>query len=69
MIDRYGRSINNMRISVTQKCNLDCFYCHHEGENEGEENSVNGHMTPSEIEKITEIASKVGGTKKSEYKL
>jgi cyclic pyranopterin phosphate synthase len=60
MIDRYGRSINNMRISVTQKCNLDCFYCHHEGENEGEENSVNGHMTPSEIEKITEIASKVG---------
>ncbi len=49
-----------MRISVTQKCNLDCFYCHHEGENGKKENFVNGHMTPSEIEKITEIASQVG---------
>ncbi len=61
MIDRYGRLINNMRISVTQMCNLDCFYCHHEGENDKDEvNTVNGHMTPREIEKITEIASKVG---------
>lgn len=58
MLDSYGRLINNMRISVTQKCNLDCFYCHHEGEDGG--NGVNSHMTPDEIEKITEIASKVG---------
>jgi cyclic pyranopterin phosphate synthase len=59
MFDNYGRLINNMRISITQKCNLECFYCHHEGEN-GEENTVNGHMTPKEIEKISEIARKVG---------
>jgi cyclic pyranopterin phosphate synthase len=59
MLDNYGRLINNMRISITQKCNLECFYCHHEGEN-GEENTVNGNMTPKEIEKISEIARKVG---------
>jgi cyclic pyranopterin phosphate synthase len=58
MLDRYGRSINNMRISVTQKCNLDCFYCHHEGE--GKYISGNGYMKPHEIEKIAEIASFVG---------
>jgi cyclic pyranopterin phosphate synthase len=58
MLDNYGRNINNMRISVTQQCNLDCFYCHHEGEAGGEGN--NEHMTPREIDKIIEIAGKVG---------
>jgi cyclic pyranopterin phosphate synthase len=63
MIDRYGRSINNMRISVTQECNLDCFYCHHEGENGGSIGKEDGPMTPQEIERITQVASKVGITK------
>jgi cyclic pyranopterin phosphate synthase len=60
MIDRFGRSINNMRISITQECNLDCFYCHHEGENGGSTRDKNGKMTSEEIEKITQIASQVG---------
>jgi cyclic pyranopterin phosphate synthase len=60
MIDRFGRSINNMRISVTQECNLDCFYCHHEGENGGLVRNENGRMTPKEIEKIVQIANLVG---------
>jgi cyclic pyranopterin phosphate synthase len=58
MLDSYGRNINNMRISVTQQCNLDCFYCHHEGENGGKRN--NGLMSLQEIEKIAEIGSRVG---------
>ena len=49
-----------MRISVTQECNLDCFYCHHEGENGGLNPNENCHMTPREIEKITQIASQIG---------
>lgn len=49
-----------MRISVTQDCNLDCFYCHHEGENGGSQRNENGHMTSEEIEKIVRIASLVG---------
>jgi cyclic pyranopterin phosphate synthase len=60
MMDNYGRPVNNIRISVTQECNLDCFYCHHEGENDGLKKDENGYMTPEEIEKIVEIASKVG---------
>ena len=27
LIDRYGRSHNYLRISVTDRCNLRCFYC------------------------------------------
>lgn len=61
MLDSYGRNINNMRISVTQQCNLKCFYCHKEGENgaDGRGDSDN-YMTPGEIEKIAEIGSRAG---------
>ena len=27
MIDRFGRKINYLRISVTDRCNLRCYYC------------------------------------------
>ncbi len=32
LIDPYNRRIRSLRISVTQRCNLNCIYCHHEGE-------------------------------------
>ncbi|UCF08430.1 MAG: GTP 3',8-cyclase MoaA [Thermoplasmata archaeon] len=60
MLDRFGRNINNMRISVTRQCNLDCFYCHHEGDPQKEREPDNILMAPSEIEKIAEIGSSVG---------
>ena len=31
MLDRYGREINYLRISVTDRCNLRCCYCMPEG--------------------------------------
>jgi cyclic pyranopterin phosphate synthase len=30
--DLYNRPVSNLRISLTQKCNLSCIYCHAEGE-------------------------------------
>jgi GTP 3',8-cyclase len=27
MFDRYNRRINYLRISVTDRCNLRCYYC------------------------------------------
>lgn len=30
--DNYGRQVTNLRISLTPKCNLNCIYCHAEGE-------------------------------------
>lgn len=32
LIDPYGRKITSLRISITSKCNLGCFYCHNEGQ-------------------------------------
>lgn len=55
MHDRFGREINSLRISVTQRCNLRCFYCHNEGQN-----SSKGEMRPDEIEKIVEIGEGLG---------
>ncbi|MEM4566618.1 MAG: radical SAM protein, partial [Archaeoglobaceae archaeon] len=46
--DLYGRVVTNLRIAVTQRCNLDCIYCHREGEeSSGKEISA---------ERIVEIA-------------
>ena len=32
MFDPYNRPIKSLRISLTRKCNLNCVYCHEEGE-------------------------------------
>jgi cyclic pyranopterin phosphate synthase len=55
LVDRFGRPVTNLRISVTKRCNLNCFYCHREGQKEGEV-----EMTPEEIERIVKIASLLG---------
>ncbi len=56
LIDPYGRPINSLRISITQRCNLNCFFCHQEGESGagGEE------VTVDEIEAIAKTASSLG---------
>lgn len=47
--DLFGRTITNLRITVTQRCNLNCLYCHREGEkNHGDEISA---------ERVVEIAN------------
>ncbi len=32
LVDNYGRVVTNLRIAVTNRCNLRCIYCHREGE-------------------------------------
>jgi len=32
LIDDYGRVIRSLRFSLTNRCNLNCIYCHREGE-------------------------------------
>ncbi len=55
LIDKYNRIIDNLRISVTNECNLRCFFCHREG-NEGTEDV----LTPEDIEFIVKVAAKLG---------
>jgi len=55
--DRYGRPVESIRVSVTTRCNLRCFYCHNEGQvDTGKE------MTSMEIKRVLKVASQLGIT-------
>ena len=49
--DNYGRPVVNLRISVTQKCDKHCPYCHREGER-----NPTTLMSVDEIVRIVRIA-------------
>lgn len=53
--DKFGRPVLNLRVSVTQRCNLNCPYCHREGQ-EREPNDRVVEMTTAEIVRLTRIA-------------
>ncbi|MEM2014979.1 MAG: GTP 3',8-cyclase MoaA, partial [Candidatus Methanomethylicia archaeon] len=55
LIDRYGRPIENLRITLTHQCNYKCIYCHMEGEEPSHE-----ELTPEEIERVVKATVKLG---------
>jgi len=54
--DGHGRPVLNLRISVTQRCNLRCPYCHREGEAA----NPSTEMTRDEIVRIVGVAVGLG---------
>ena len=55
LLDPHGRPINSLRISLTQRCNFNCFFCHHEGEHDsGDE------LTVDEVVRIVKLAASQG---------
>ena len=58
LVDPYGRHVTSLRISLTQRCNFNCFFCHQEGES-----GPNGEVTPEEIEAVVSVAAELGITK------
>ncbi len=57
MKDNYGRDIDYMRISVTENCNLNCFYC------KPETKSTQKYLSDDEIVNIVKASIKQGITK------
>lgn len=57
LIDRFGRPVTNLRISLTQKCDHRCFFCHREGERDN-----GSELTVDEIETFVRQAVRVGVT-------
>jgi cyclic pyranopterin phosphate synthase len=57
--DRFGRPVLNLRISVTQRCNLNCPYCHREGENSAPATPA-VEMTAAEITRLSKVAINLG---------
>ncbi|MGA2386064.1 MAG: GTP 3',8-cyclase MoaA [Candidatus Bathyarchaeia archaeon] len=59
LTDNCGRPLLNLRISITQRCNLHCAYCHREGEVKRANRSAE-KMTVEEIVRIAKIAVSLG---------
>jgi len=57
--DNYGRPLLNLRISITQRCNNRCAYCHREGEVQRANRSAE-LMSVKEIVRIAKIAVSLG---------
>jgi len=49
-------NVNNLRISITQRCNMRCIYCHHEGENGDGKKEISAE----EFERVLRIAKDSG---------
>jgi GTP 3',8-cyclase len=63
LVDRYGRPTTDLRISVTERCNFRCHYCHNEGQGSRVASPSAPHadeMTPAEIERLVRIGSEFG---------
>ncbi len=60
MKDNYGRKINYMRISITDRCNLRCRYCMPDGI---EKVSMSRILSYEDILRIAEAATRIGITR------
>ena len=58
LVDSFGRSHNNLRISVTDRCNLRCFYCMPEHDPEFMPRAE--LLTFEEIERVVRIGTTLG---------
>jgi GTP 3',8-cyclase len=59
LTDNCGRPLLNLRISITQRCNLKCAYCHREGEVQRANESAE-KMSLEEIVRISKAAVSLG---------
>lgn len=59
LVDNCGRPLLNLRISITQRCNYRCAYCHKEGEVQRANRSAEA-MFAEEIVRMAKIAVSLG---------
>ena len=55
MVDTYGRKVTGLRIALTPRCNLNCIYCHHEGEVKPD-----GEISDEMVASVARAAAKLG---------
>lgn len=58
LVDSFGRRVTSLRISITNRCNLNCIYCHHEGDT-----SSKNEMSVDTISRIVHTAAGYGVNK------
>ena len=55
VMDKFERPLISLRISITNRCNVKCFYCHHDGIV-----PQNYEMTSNEMQRIVRVAKEIG---------
>ena len=55
MVDSFGRKVTGLRIALTPRCNLNCIYCHHEGEAK-----PNGEISDEMVISVARAAAELG---------
>ena len=61
-MDAFGRTLTDLRVSLTDRCNFRCVYCHNEGLGEvrGPRAASNDEMSADEVVRIVRVAHTLG---------
>jgi hypothetical protein len=64
LTDGFGRGLSGIRISLTDRCNFDCVYCHNEGlgDTRGPMEPADEELSTDEVVRILEVAADLGVT-------
>src|SRR6056297_1926937 len=56
--DSFGREVSGVRVSLTDRCNFDCVYCHNEGlgDTRGPMAPRDHEMTADDVVRFLEVA-------------
>ncbi len=59
LTDGFGRDLTGIRVSLTDRCNFDCVYCHNEGlgDTRGPMDPQDDEMNTDEVVRVLEVAA------------
>jgi cyclic pyranopterin phosphate synthase len=62
LVDSFGRELTGVRVSLTDRCNFDCVYCHNEGlgDTRGPMEPADDELTADEVVRFLEVAAEFG---------
>ncbi|ELZ94217.1 molybdenum cofactor biosynthesis protein A [Haloferax mucosum ATCC BAA-1512] len=62
LVDDFGRAVTGVRVSLTDRCNFDCVYCHNEGlgDTRGPMDASDAEMTADDVVRFLEVVEDYG---------
>lgn len=62
LADDFGRAVTGVRVSLTDRCNFDCVYCHNEGlgDTRGPMEPADNEMMADDVVRFLDVVSELG---------
>jgi cyclic pyranopterin phosphate synthase len=62
LVDDFDRAVTGVRVSLTDRCNFDCVYCHNEGlgDTRGPMEPRDGEMSADDVVRFLEVVDEFG---------